>query len=464
MPKFTLEELLEATGGQLRQAPTGVRINGVSIDSRTILPGEVFIALRGERFDGHDFLAAAVDRGATTLVVEQEIPLASFPGVAVIVVPDTLKALGGLARYHRQRYPIPLIGITGSNGKTTTKELIAAVLAEKINVIKTEKNYNNEIGLPLSLLRIDDTTQAAVLEMGMRGRGEIAYLAGLAKPTIGVITNVGVSHIELLGSREAIAEAKAELIEALPADGTAVLNYDDPLVARMADAFPGESLFYSLQAVDEKKSPPPDLFVVSAQTTSHGEKVEVDGRWGKFSYDLPLLGRHNIANSLAAALVGLELGLTPAEVSNGLKNAGPVEKRLRRFESKGITILDDTYNASPASVQVALEVLNQVAAGGRKIAVLGDMLELGELSGEAHYQIGELVAKYGCAALFAFGPESKETARAAENLGLLARHFLDKAALWTELNAFLIPGDTVLVKGSRGMRMEEIVEKMLAEK
>ncbi|NLW55394.1 MAG: UDP-N-acetylmuramoyl-tripeptide--D-alanyl-D-alanine ligase [Firmicutes bacterium] len=459
MPKFTLEELLKATGGRLLQAPTGVQISGVSIDSRTILPDEVFIALRGEKFDGHDFLAPAVSRGASALVVEQEIPVASFPGVAVILVPNTLEALGHLARYHRQRYSIPLISITGSNGKTTTKELIAAVLAEKLNVVKTEKNYNNEIGLPLSLLRIDATTQAAVLEMGMRGRGEIAYLAGLAQPTIGVITNVGVSHLELLGSQEAIAEAKAELIQALPANGTAVLNRDDPLVAKMADACQGETLFYSLQAVHQ--NPKPDLFVVDVVTNPHGEQVKVDGRWGKFDYFLPLLGRHNIANSLAAVLVGLKLGLTLEEISNGLKKAGMIEKRLRRFESKGIIILDDTYNASPASVQVALEVLSQVAAQGRKIAVLGDMLELGELSTEAHYQIGVLVAEYGCAALFAFGPESEATKRAAENHGVTARHFFDKTELWTELNSYLIPGDVVLVKGSRGMRMEEIVEKMI---
>ncbi len=464
MPEFTLEEILTATGGRLLYTQEeGVKISGVSTDSRNVSPHEVFIALRGEKFDGHDYLTQAVAKGAAALVVEREIPLEALRNVAVIIVPDTIKALGLLARYHRLRFKIPVIGVTGSNGKTTTKELISTILAEKMKVVKTEKNFNNEIGLPMTLLKIDPSTEAVVLEMGMRGRGQIAYLSSLAQPTIGVITNVGVTHLELLGTQKAIAETKAELIQSLPSKGTAVLNGDDLFVANMAALFPGESFYYSLDAQHVATEILPDLYAVEVKTGEDEEKVRVNGKWGEFCFALPLLGRHNIANALAASLVGLVLGATPKEVARGLKKVKMVEKRLRRLEFDGLTILDDTYNASPSSVQAALDVLRKLNNPGRKIAVLGDMLELGAISAEAHHRIGKLVADYGCSALFAYGPVSKETIRGAADEGVFSRHFFEKEELWEELNSYLSPGDAVLVKGSRGMRMEEIVEKIISK-
>ncbi|HEY8392595.1 MAG TPA: UDP-N-acetylmuramoyl-tripeptide--D-alanyl-D-alanine ligase [Capillibacterium sp.] len=462
MPEFTFEELVKATAGQVVQKGNPEIIRGVSIDSRTLAPGDVFLAIKGPRFDGHTFVGAAINQGAAAVIIEKEINLpSSWPG-SIIKVSDTRQALGDLARFHRLRFKIPVIGVTGSNGKTTTKELIAALLAQQGKVVKTEKNYNNEIGLPLTLFKIDAATKAVVVEMGMRGKGQIAYLAKLACPTVGVITNIGLTHLELLGSQEAIAEAKAELIQALPSSGVAVLNGDDPFASRIGKTFPGESLYYRLSSGDGT-DPLPDLFAATITTQGEREEVTADGRWGKFTFGLPLLGRHNVANALAAALVGLSLGLTPAEVAQGLAGVHHVEQRLRKLEVAGITILDDTYNASPASVQAALEVLAKLSNPGRKIAVLGDMLELGPISQEAHRQTGELVAAAGCDALFAYGPLSLATKESAEKKGIFTRHFASKEELWQALKAYLSPGDAVLIKGSRGMAMDEIVAKVITQ-
>jgi UDP-N-acetylmuramoyl-tripeptide--D-alanyl-D-alanine ligase len=298
--------------------------------------------------------------------------------------------------------------------------------------------------------------------MGMRGRGQIAYLADLAAPTIGVITNIGLTHLELLGTQAAIAEAKTELIEALPASGWAILNADDPLVASMASRCKGESLFFSLQQErNGHGQTSPALYLVAATTQAAGKVVTVDGRWGQFCFTLPLLGRHNIANALAAATVSLTMGFTPEEVSRGLRKAITAENRLRSIEVDGITVLDDTYNASPASVQAALAVLQQLQNNGRKIAVLGDMLELGEISTEAHDRIGELAANYGCDAVFTYGPLSIATKEGAARKGISAFHFRSKEELVTVLENFIKPGDTVLIKGSRGMAMEVVVEKLI---
>lgn len=462
MPEFTLNEVITATAGKLSVRGNFQQFSGVSIDSRTLVPGAVFFAIQGTNFDGHNYITDAAEKGATAVVCERITDLPSdWPG-AVIQVADSLQAFGRLACFHRQRFAVPVIGITGSNGKTTTKELIAAILAEKKRVVKTEKNYNNEIGLPLTLFKMDADTEAVVVEMGMRGMGQIAYLADLAKPTMGVITNIGLTHLELLGTQAAIAAAKAELIQALPVSGWAILNADDPLVAPMASQCKGGSLFYSLQQGSDLSRPSPALFLVDATTKAASEEITVDGRWGKFRFTLPLLGRHNIANALAAATASLALGLTTEEAARGLQKATTAEKRLRIVEVDGITVLDDTYNASPASVQAALAVLQQLQNSGRKIAVLGDMLELGKISKQAHYKIGELVADYGCAAVFTYGPLSIATQEGAARKGISAYHFGSKEELGIELENYLKPGDAVLIKGSRGMEMEAVVEKLIA--
>ncbi|HHU82776.1 MAG TPA: UDP-N-acetylmuramoyl-tripeptide--D-alanyl-D-alanine ligase [Firmicutes bacterium] len=455
MAEFTVDEILEATGGKLLAGKPGARASGVGTDSRNIQPGEVFFALRGEKYDGHDFTAQAAAGGAGVLVVEEKPEIAFPPGVAVVQVADTLEALGKLAAWHRQRFSIPVIGVTGSNGKTTTKELLAALLAQRYRVVKNAMNYNNEIGLPLTLLTVDSDTEVIILEMGMRGEGQIAYLARIARPTAGVITNVGHSHLELLGSQEAIARAKGELIAALPRKGLAVLNGDDPRVHTMNRLFPGVSLFYGLEAdgLDLRGT---------ARPVTGGQEVTVTGRWGDFTFFLPLPGRHNTANALAATTVALSFGLTSREIATGMQNLPPLEKRLRVMEKCGLTIIDDTYNASPQSVQNALEVLDGME-GKRKIAILGDMLELGEFSAGAHRKIGEILGDYGCSALFAYGPKSAETAAAAAAAGVFSRHYPEQEALIRDLQAYVAKGDILLVKGSRGMKMEKVIKELLEQ-
>ena len=456
MAEFTVAEILEATGGKLLAGKPGARVSGVGTDSRTIRRGEAFFALRGEKYDGHDFMAQAAAGGAGLLVVEEKPEKDHLPpGVAVVQVADTLKALGRLAAWHRQRFSIPVIGVTGSNGKTTTKEMLAALLARRFRVVKNLLNYNNEIGLPLTLLTVERDTEVVILEMGMRGEGQIAYLAGIARPTVGVITNVGHSHLELLGSREAIARAKGELIATLPRDGLAVLNGDDPRVRPMDRLFPGSSLFYGLEGdgLDLRGN---------ARPVAGGQEAAVTGKWGDFTFFLPLPGRHNVANALAATTAALAFGLSFQEIAAGMKNLPSLEKRLRVMEEYGLTIIDDTYNASPQSVRNALEVLSGME-GKRKIAVLGDMLELGEFSAEAHRKIGEILGDYGCSALFAYGPMSAETAAAAAAAGVFSRHYPEQEALIRDLQGYVAEGDILLVKGSRGMKMENVIKQLLKE-
>lgn len=465
MVRFTINELLIATGGKLlntaAQNTEEGTVLGVCTDSRKIKPNNLFLALEGENFDGHDYISQAVSAGASAVITAKEVSVPQ--GVSVIKVPDTLVALGDIARFHRRRFRIPVIAVTGSNGKTTTKELIATALGHKYQVVKTRLNFNNEIGLPLTLLEINQSTEVVVVEMGMRGKGQISYLARIAEPTIGVITNVGITHMELLGSQQAIAEAKAELITALPADGTAILNGDDQLVAAMHSLFPGITYFFGIKENDLHLKAQRITHQTQADTNEKaGQLVHVDGKWGRFSFFLPLPGEHNVANALSAVAVGLVLGMTPPEFKEAFMELPEMEKRLRIIHSGGVIIIDDTYNASPPSVKAALQVLADQSQSKRRIAVLGDMLELGELSSKAHQEIGHAVAAYGCSALFALGPRSSEMVSAVGRDPLIARHYKKKSDLLDDLLAYISPGDAILIKGSRGMKMEEIVSKLLA--
>lgn len=464
MARFTINELLTATGGKLLNAAVQNgeegSVLGVCTDSRRIEPNNLFLALEGENFDGHDYIPQAVSAGASAVITAKEVSVPQ--GVSVIKVPDTLVALGDIARFHRRRFRIPVIAVTGSNGKTTTKELIATALGHKYQVVKTRQNFNNEIGLPLTLLEINQSTEAVVVEMGMRGKGQISYLARIAEPTIGVITNVGITHMELLGSQQAIAEAKAELITALPADGTAILNGDDQLVAAMHSLFPGIAYFFGIKENDlDLKALRIIQHTQACTDEKAGQLVTVDGKWGRFSFFLPLPGEHNVANALSAVTVGLVLGMTPLEFKEAFVELPEMEKRLRIIHSGGLIIIDDTYNASPPSVKAALQVLADQSQSKRRIAVLGDMLELGELSSKAHREIGQAAVAYGCSALFALGPRSSEMVSVVGGDPLIARHYEKKSDLLYDLLAYISPGDAILIKGSRGMKMEEIVSELL---
>ncbi|MBP2651451.1 MAG: UDP-N-acetylmuramoylalanyl-D-glutamyl-2,6-diaminopimelate/D-alanyl-D-alanyl ligase [Firmicutes bacterium] len=450
MAEFTISEVVAATGGSLAGAACAKPFTGVSTDTRTIKPGNLFIALSGENFDGHNFINQAVAQGAGGVIISKQVTLKS-ESVAVITVGDTLKALQQLAGFHRQRFTIPVIAITGSNGKTTTKDMIATMLAGDFNVLKTEANYNNDIGLPLTLLKLTPEHQVAVVEMGMRGRGEIKRLAEIARPTVGVITNVGETHLELLGTIENIAAAKGELIEMISPGGTAILNTDIPLVKGMTALTQGKVVLYGLNSGAAVRA-------VNIQANSQGLKFDCVCPDGQVAVVLEVVGKHNIYNALAAVAVGRELGLNLNKIADDLKKFVAGSMRLH-IETKGeYTIINDAYNASPLSMQAAIETLATVAKG-RKVAVLGDMLELGEAAVEAHRRIGKKLAAEGVQVVITLG----ELARNIANVALKDRISVTVACKNHEeakeaLSKLIRPGDTVLLKGSRGMRMEKILE------
>lgn len=453
MVNFNLNEILKIVGGSLLKGDPDLVVNGICTDSRKIKNGDLFIALKGERFDGHQFLAEAVGAGAAALLVMEGSGLDLE--TSIIRVDDTLKAFGAIARAHRQKYKVPVIGITGSNGKTTTKDLVASVLAQKFNTVKTEANFNNEIGLPLTLLKIDENTEAVVVEMGMRGLGQIKYLSSLAEPAIGVVTNVGQAHLELLGSEANIAKAKAELIQELPPQGIAVINGDDPWIRQMA--VPDQVRRISF-GIDHNEL---DYRAVIINADSEGTLFRVLGGDREFDLLLPLPGKFNVYNALAAIVIGLNMGLTVSEIQKGLTTPNLTERRLKIINHNQLRIIDDTYNASPVSVKAALEVLCQSSCPGRKIAVLADMLELGESSGECHREVGEYAAKLGVDYLFAFGSLAENYVLGFNSITPgKAEYFSNKTELARMLKSFTLPGDSVLIKGSRGMKMEEVVEAL----
>lgn len=452
MAEFTVSEVCLATGGQSSNNTDCRQLTGVCTDTRRIKPGDLFVALAGERFDGHEFVEQAITQGAAGILVQRAVAISSSTA-AIITVADTRQALQNLATFHRRRFDLPVIAITGSNGKTTTKDLTAAVLASRFSVLKTEANFNNEIGLPLTLLNLTCDHQAAVVEMGMRGLGEIAELARIAEPTAGIVTNVGETHMELLGSLDNIALAKSELVTAIPSSGFIMLNGDDPYVKAMNSKAKGKAIFYGLQADCHVRAA--DIVVADQQTAftchCHGSK---------FPVLLPAIGRHNVYNALAAIGVGWELGLTADEITAGILTfqAGSMRQQIQRIGS--YTVINDAYNASPLSMASALDTLRQVAQG-RMVAVLGDMLELGKVAVDAHRRIGKLAAEQGVQLVITVGSLAKNIAEAARESGVdhvVACENHQQAA--QELNARLQPGDTVLIKGSRGMKMEQLVNML----
>jgi len=428
--------------------------SSVSTDTRTLQPGALFIALHGERFNGHEYLSRARERGAAGALVCEEVP-----GVrprhqecgnwTIIEVTDTLYALGQLAQFHRQRFAIPVIAITGSAGKTTTKEMTAAILEETCTVLKSPGNYNNEIGLPQTLLSLTEAHQAAVLEFGMRGRGQIGYLTALTCPTVGVITNIGLSHLELLGSQEDIALAKAELLDEMSPDATAILPMRDAYYPLLSEHATGAVIGIGDDADG-------DLWVSDITLDEDGcARLVLHTREGDIPVHLGVPGQHQVWNALAAAAAAMQVGATPRQVQQGLAHYRATEGRMQLLHSThGFTIIDDTYNANPAAVRATLEFLRQLS-GQRKVAILGDMRELGYTAPQLHQEIGRYAMTLGIDALIAVGE--------------LGRHYVtgadDSRAQWQPHHAAAIQAaleqlganDVVLVKGSRAMQMEEIV-------
>ena len=423
----------------------------VTIDSRQAQADDLFVALPGERHNGHDFIAHAVAGGATGIVAEH-LPTGLPPDVTLFQVGNSLAALQVLAAYWRAKHDLKVIGITGSLGKTTCKELTAAVLASAFDVIKSEANLNTEIGLPLTLLQLRPDHQRAVLEMGMYGPGEIRLLCQIARPQMGVVTNVGPIHMERLGSLEAIAAAKAELVESLPPEGTAFLNGDDPLVAAMAQRTAARVIsFGTTQECDIRGT-----VLASAGLQGVTFRLACDDESVDVATALP--GRHNLHNVLAAATVGLADGLPLRQVAEALEKAD-VPLRLRTLAGpNGSTIIDDSYNASPASVLAALDLLAELP--GRHLALLGDMLELGAYEEEGHRLVGQRAAR-GLHALYVVGQHGQLIGEAAQKAGQPEVHFLrSKEEASAILRKALRQGDHLLVKASRALALETVVEEL----
>lgn len=456
MDPIKLEDVIETLQGTVVQGNSHIEITGVSIDSRSIRPGDLFFAFPGERVDGHDFLEQAFMRGAAAAVISHSVAADQAMGT-LIMVSDPLQALQDLACYCRNLYEIPVVAVTGSTGKTTTKDLIAGVLGTRFNVLKTEGNYNNELGLPLTLLSLNHSHQVLVLEMAMRGPGEIAALCEISHPQVGVITNIGKSHLELLGSQEAIALAKGELLQSLPSDGCAVLNAQDPWQVKLAELVIGDVIFYGVGEASQ---------ITASQVTIHdldGVEFILQTPNGEIRCFLPLPGMHNVTNALAAAAVGYRFGLTLQEIAAGLESVSLTGMRLEvKSGISGTRLIDDSYNASPVSMKAALELLAG-SQGTRKIAVLGEMYELGEEEVCGHREVGEKAAALQIDCLCTVGPLAQEIAAGALSAGLDKERvhvFQEKTEAVSFLKGYVQEGDVVLIKGSRGMQMEEITASL----
>jgi UDP-N-acetylmuramoyl-tripeptide--D-alanyl-D-alanine ligase len=440
---MTLAAAAEILDGALHGADA--EFGGVGSDSRTLARGELFVALAGPRFDGHAFVGAAAARGAAGALVTHALdePLPQ------IEVADTRVALGRLASHWRDRFDIPLVAVTGSNGKTTVKNMVHSILSVRAPGLATAGNLNNDIGVPLTLLRLRPDHRHAVVEMGMNHPGEIAHLTRLARPTVAVITNAGEAHLAGLGSVEAVARAKGEIFAGLAPDGTAVINADDPH-AGLWRQLAGERrcLRFGIEQPAE----------VSADYTldAEGSSMQLKTPEGEIRMRLPLLGRHNVLNALAASGAALAAGAGLDDIRRGLEKLERASGRLElRRGANGARVLDDSYNANPASLTAGLEVLKQ--ASGERVLVLGDMGELGAAGPELHRRAGELARRLGIERLYALG---ELTRHAVEGYGAGARHFGDAAALAAALAPQMHAGMTVLVKGSRAMRMERIVQQI----
>jgi UDP-N-acetylmuramoyl-tripeptide--D-alanyl-D-alanine ligase len=449
--------VLEATGGTLVQGNPEAAFTGVSTDSRSIKPGDLFFALRGERFDGHHFIAEALRKGAQGGVVDQEGRWGADKEVPIIQVADTLQALGDLAHLWRRRHPIPLIAVVGSTGKTTTKEMTAGILGRHEKVLKNPGNLNNLIGLPLSLLKMNSTDRAAVLEIGMNRPGEIRRLAHIAKPDLGIVTNIGPVHLEGVGSLEGVKEAKGELLEGMDAHGTLIFNADDPRVVELSKRFRGNKTSFGV--INPAHWTATDIGTRDAG----GVSFRLAGPPGEISVALSLMGGKQVYNALAAAAAVSHLGVDLEEIKEGLTACQPLPMRMELITvGQGIRIINDAYNANPQSMEFALSALGEVT-GGRKIAVLGDMWELGEYALQAHRELGRSVKEQGIDFLFILGQFAPQVAQGAQEAGMKPDAVFigkDHHEVSLHLARIVRPGDWVLIKGSRIMIMEKIIKEL----
>ena len=461
MKNMTLENIEKACGGRYigTEAEKKTEVLGVVIDSRQVESGYLFVAIPGEKVDGHKFIPDVFAKGAAAVLSEQQL---EDPAGPYILVESTTKALRDLAEYYRKSLDIKVVGITGSVGKTSTKEMIASVLSEKYRVLKTEGNYNNEIGLPLTIFKIRAEHEVAVLEMGISEFGEMHRLATMANPDICVITNIGLCHLENLKTRDGILKAKTESFAHLKKDGIAILNGDDDKLSTVRQVGDKEAVFYGMEEKmeyreDAKKS----VYATGVENLGlYGMQARIHTPEGERDVRIPIPGEHNVYNALAATAVGLSLGLSLDQISSGILKAKTIGGRTNLLNTGSMTVIDDCYNANPVSMKASIDVL--ATAEGRKIAVLGDMGELGENEKKLHYEVGEYLAKKEIDVLFCAGELSEEIAKAAQKESKTCEvyYFETRDALLEQLLPFLKKGDTVLVKASHFMEYPKIVKAL----
>lgn len=456
--RMTVKDLLAIEHLQVHGTETlkGVTIHGVSTDSRTVRQGELFFAIRGQNFDGHDFISAAAAKGIACAVVDRRFDYSSTE-LPLVIVEDTVKALGQLACHYRRRFDIPVVAITGSSGKTTTKEMVKSILKDRYSVLGTEGNLNNHIGVPMTVFRLNRGHDLAVIEIGMNHEGEIANLCAIAEPTHGAITNVGKAHLGFFGSLERIAHAKGELFDWLAMDRSRVgfVNADDRHVVAESKKLKQKRTYGlsttraqvrgKLLDVDRNGCP---RFSIARSGSKH--PLIVQSR---------VAGHGNISNALAAAAIGFEFGVSGRDIKTALESFQPMKNRMQTTVVAGVTILNDTYNANPESVASTLEALQTMKCPGKKIVILGDMLELGEYAQEEHERIAALINRLGFGCVLTYGAMA---ACIAAKLRCDVNLHYDQKNILSEYAAELVaPGDIVLVKGSRGMKMEDVVVFLL---
>ncbi|HEY8499407.1 MAG TPA: UDP-N-acetylmuramoyl-tripeptide--D-alanyl-D-alanine ligase [Clostridia bacterium] len=454
MDRMRADKIASWIGGKLVGNP-GIETDTVSTDTRKMKTGSLFFAIRGKNFDGHDFIGKAFDNGAVMVVSDTYVTPPE--GRAAVIVDDTVSALGHLAEKYLATYNIPVIAITGSVGKTTTKEMVAQILSTQYNVHKTIGNFNNNIGLPLSVFQLEREHTAAVFELGMNALGEIEYLSRIIRPDIAVITNIGISHFEKLGSRQNILRAKLEVTKGMKDSGILILNGDDELLSGLNGLLNMNVVYYGIN-----ENIPLHAFGIETMG-EEGVRFLVNIRNEDVEIVLSVPGIHQVSNALAAIACGIELGVSNENIKKGLACYSHEKMRLDIVGIKGVKVINDTYNAAPSSMRAALSVLREVAGKNRSIAVLGDMYELGSLAGEAHKEVGRTVANERIDYLVAVGELAKDYCAGALEAGMdgkIISHYTDAKDAVPYLKSIICPDDVVLFKGSRGMSMDWLIKEV----
>ena len=456
MKELTLKQIADWCGGKVSARFEHLRVSRMQSDSRKVRSGDLFVALKGAKADGHDFAETAINHGAVAALVSRPIS-EKLPSIEV---EDTLRAYGEIAAGYRKLTGVKVVGITGSVGKTTTKEMTASVLEAAYHTAKTEGNHNNNLGLPMTIMDMPENTEVAVLEMGMNHSGEMEYLSDIARPDLAIITNIGTMHIEHLGTREGILQAKLEIMRGMPDDGAGVFNGDEPLLWNIRAIGKHKKYYYGIE------NHACDVTATDIVELDDGVRFVVHGFGQQFELFVPMLGRHAVYNALAAPTVGLLLGVKPEQIQARFSSFHNTGMRQKIYVKNGVTIIEDCYNAGPESTEAALDVLAGIKTDGRRIAVLGDMLELGNRSAAEHYRIGRLaVGKADL--LLTYGEHSVRTLTGAITGGMNPKntdHFDTHEDMAHMLKMRVSEGDVVLFKGSRGMRMEKVLQLFLDDK